>query len=431
MNTFHSSSTVRGKRGAIGIVAILFALSVVLYAKQDTKKPPTPPAKTAVTKPAPTKAPPTKPGTGTNNTAGANKTPGGTNPSTGGSVGTPRNGGTSATPMGLTKGANGKPVSYRGRDGSEAHFGKNGGVREIRAHGMVISHGPGGTRRFATERTDHSGVFANQAGHGFVQHPFIYRGHTFVSRTYFVGGRPYPLYYQGYYYRGGFLVGYAPFQYYPLGFYGWAYNPWLTPIGFGWGWYGSPWYGYYGSYFAPYPTYPSASYWLTDYVISQDLQAAYQEQLDAQAAQAGANAQPAGGPVTLTPEVKAAIATEVQSELALENSEAQTQARGGDIDINSSGLPRILAETSPAHPHVFIVSSPIVVTDVNGQECNLTEGDVIRLSTPPPAIATSANVQIFASKSQECPAGTTVAVSLSDLQDMQNSMRATIDQGLE
>ena len=45
---------------------------------------------------------------------------------------------------------------------------------------------------------------------------------------------------------------------------------------------GNPWFGFYGGYFQPYPVYPSAAFWLTDYIISQDLQAAYAARQEAQ-----------------------------------------------------------------------------------------------------------------------------------------------------
>ena len=417
------------------MIGAMFAASVVgLHAEQkksSTPAPKAPPAKTSTAK-TPAKSGSTGPGkTGTaSSTNNASHTNNGSR-STMGRPGATGSGNhtTSPAPMGLKKNSSGKPESFRGRDGSEARFGRDGKVREIHARGMTISHGPAGTRRMVTERPDHSRLVVNRAGHGYVQRPFLYHGRQFAARSYYVGGRPYAVYYQGYPYRGIYLTGYVPFYYYGPAFYGWAYNPWLSPIPYAWGWYGNPWYAYYGFYFSPYTVYPSASFWLTDYLISSSLQQAYQEQLDAQAAPPPAPA--AGGPVVLTPEVKTAIATEVQSQIALENAESQTVARGGDIDMNSSGLPRILAETSPAHPHVFVVGSPVEVTDPNGQECGLTEGDVIRLSTPPGPNDQSAYVQVFASKNQECPAGTTVAVSLSDLQEMQNHMRATIDQGLQ
>jgi hypothetical protein len=219
-----------------------------------------------------------------------------------------------------------------------------------------------------------------------------------------------------------------PYSYYRPAFYGWAYNPWYRPIRYGWGWGGSPWYGYYGYYFTPYSVYPSASFWLTDYLISSSLQLAYQERLQAQQQYYGP---PAGGQVVLSPEVKQAIANEVQSQLALENAESQTVSRGGDVDINSSGLPRILAETSPSHPHVFVVASPLEVTDTQGQECTLTQGDVLRLSNPPSGNAASAYLEVIASKRQECVRGATVSVGLNDLQEMENQMRTTIDRGLQ
>ena len=329
----------------------------------------------------------------------------------------------------ITRTADGKPDRFRGRDGSEARFRRDGTVREVRARDMTIIHGPSGSRRIVVERVDHSRIVAYRGGHGYVQRPFLYRGNEYANRTYFYQGRPYARYYQRYPYRGVFLEGYRPYRYYGRSFYGWAYNPWRSPVRYSWGWAGNPWYGYYGGYFTPYPSYPSAAFWLTDYLIAASLQAAYQQRLDSQAA-AFAPANSDSG-VVLTPEVKQAISDEVQRQLALENAESQTVAGGGDVDINSSGLPRILAETSPNHPHVFVVAGPLEVTDAAGQDCDLTEGDVLRLSTAPPPDATYANLQVFASKNQSCPRGATVSVGLADLQEMQNHMRASIDQGLQ
>jgi hypothetical protein len=330
---------------------------------------------------------------------------------------------TSAGP-GITRGANGKVQVYRGHNGSEARFGRDGRVREVHARDMTIIHLPGGSRRIVVERGDHSRVVAYRGGYGYVQRPFVYRNHEFASRTYFYLGHPYARYYQRYPYRGLFLEGYRPYRYYRPAFYGWAYNPWRAPIRYSWGWAGNPWYGYYGGYFTPYSVYPSASFWLTDYFIAASLQEAYQQRVDNQASAYA-------GPVALTPEVKQAIASEVQSQLALENSESQTVTRGGDVDINSSGLPRILAEASPSHPHIFVVAGPLEVTDAAGQECGLTAGDVLRLSTAPSPDSTSADLEVFASKNQDCVRGTTVSVGLADLQEMQNHMRASIDQGLQ
>ena len=71
---------------------------------------------------------------------------------------------------------------------------------------------------------------------------------------------------------------YTPAFYYPPAYYGWAYNPWVVPVVYpvaAWGWGAAPWYGYYGAYFAPYPVYPSAAYWLADYLVAASLANAY------------------------------------------------------------------------------------------------------------------------------------------------------------
>jgi hypothetical protein len=294
---------------------------------------------------------------------------------------------------------------------------------------MVISHYSGGYRRVVVERADRSVIVVNHAGYGYVQRPFFWHNQPFYGRTYYYYGRPYAVYYRGYPYHGIFLQGYVPYAYYRPAFYGWVYNPWYTPIHYGWGWYGSPWYGYYGYYFAPYPVYPSAAFWLTDFLIASSLQLAYQERL-AQQQQYYSTPAPSGQ-VVLTPEVKQAIADEVQRQLALEKAESQTVAGGGEVDVNSSGLPAILADTSPSHPHVFVVAGPLEVTDSLGRECLLTQGDVLRLSNPLPGDATSAYLEVIASKNRECVRGTTVSVGLADLQEMENQMRTTIDRGLQ
>jgi hypothetical protein len=329
---------------------------------------------------------------------------------------------------GFVKGSNGKPEVFRSRTGSEIHYSRDGRVHEVHARNMTIVHNSFGTRRVFVERVDHSRVVVYRSGFGYVQRPFYYRGSEFAGRTYYWNGRPYALYYQRYPYGGTFLFGYRPYWYYRPAFYGWAYNPWGVPIRYNWGWYGNPWYGYYGYYYRPYAVYPSASFWLTDYLLSLSLQQAYL----AQANQTAVYAAPSvGGEVALTPEVKDAIAQEVRNQISLENAESQTVTSGGNVDINSSGLPRMLAEASASNPRIFVVSGPLEVTDSGGQEWSLTEGDVLRLSSPAPANSTSAYLQVFASKNGECPRGTTVSVGLADLQEMQNHMRASIDQGLK
>ena len=172
--------------------------------------------------------------------------------------------------------------------------------------------------------------------------------------------------------------------------------------------------------------YPTASLWLTDYLISQTLAAAYQ----ARAAAAAAAAPPpaAGGPVVLTPEVKQLIAAEVQRQLALENNEAQAVARSVEPDPASGGVVRMLSDHTS---HIFVAGSDLDLVDSRGQECGITQGDVLQLNAPPPPAATAAVLVVLASKGPtECSRGSAVSVEFADLQDMQNHMRETISQGM-
>jgi hypothetical protein len=316
------------------------------------------------------------------------------------------------------------------RSGGVVRTGADGRVRDVHdpGRGIDVHHGLAGGRHVSMERPDHSRVFADHGRRGFVEHPYAFHGHDFARRSYFYNGRAYDRFYRGYGYRGLYLNVYAPGFYYHPGFYGWAYNPWATPIAFGWGWGGSPWFGYYGGFFQPYPVYPSAAFWLTDYIISQDLQAEYAA--NQAAGEVAAGGPPAAGGPELTPEVKQEIADEVKNELALENAEAAQTAQGQDVDPGSSGIARLLSD---GRPHVFVTGSALDVVDASsGQECALSDGDPLQLQSPPPPDATTANLVVLASKGgNECAQSSTVTVQLTDLQEMQNHMRETIDQGLQ
>jgi hypothetical protein len=316
------------------------------------------------------------------------------------------------------------------KDGSAIRTRPGGKISDVHdaKRGMDIHHGLDGSRRVSVERKDGSRLVAERGRPGYVQRGYHYHGRDFGRRSYYYHGRAYDRYYHGYGWRGGYYNVYAPGYFYGPGYYGWAYNPWAVPVAYGWGWGGNPWYGYYGFYFHPYPVYPSAAFWLTDYLISANLQAIYAaRQAAAVQAEAAADAE-ASAPPALSPEIKQQIADEVKAQLALENSEAAQTAQKQDIDPGSSGIARMLAD---GRPHAFVVGSSLDVTDPTGAECALSDGDALVLQTPPASDATSASVVVLASKGgQECPKGGTVSVALTDLQEMQNHLRENIDQGL-
>ena len=318
------------------------------------------------------------------------------------------------------------------KGGSSVTTRSNGKLSDVHdpKRGMDVHNNLGGGRRVSTERHDGSRMVSERGRRGYVERGYHYHGHDFGRRSYYYHGREYDRFYRGYGFRGLSLSVYAPGFYFAPGFYGWAYNPWAAPIAFGWGWGGAPWVGFYGGFFAPYPVYPSAAFWLTDYVISQDLQAAYAAQQNGGENDGGPVA--AGGSPALTPEIKQQIADEVKYQLALENQEGQQSAGGQDVDPGSSGIARILADVANGHPHVFVAGGPLDLTDANGQECSISDGDVLQLQTAPDANATTASLFILVSKGgQECAKADTVTVQLTDLQEMQNQLRASIDQGLQ
>jgi hypothetical protein len=315
---------------------------------------------------------------------------------------------------------NGPRPVYHGSNGAEVHYRPNGQPQVVRTHDMTIVHSPSGVARAEYVRPDRSVIVTQGRHYGYVQRPFVVNNVSYVQRTYVVGGVSYARVYRPYVYRGVSLNLYVSSHYYAPAYYGWAYSPWTRPVVFSFGWGARPWFGFYAGYFAPYPTYAGPSYWLTDYMMAQTLQDAYQQQMDAY----GSAPPPAygavpGGQVALTPDVKQAIADEVHRQLDQEKMESQ----GG---MPAQAAPAFLSDNAS---HVFVVANGIDVQSGAG-DCPLTEGDVLQMAVPPPANSAMASLMVLASKGQDCRKGSTVSVAIPDLMDMQNHMRATLDQGL-
>jgi len=305
---------------------------------------------------------------------------------------------------------------------------------------MDIHHNLNGTTRVSKTLPNKSQVVAVKGGPSYVQSTYTHNGHTYAARTYVYNGRTYNRYYNVYPYRNGYLNVYSPGFYYAPGFYAWVYAPWGAPANFSWGWAGVPWYGFYGGYFAASPFYPSASLWLTDYMVSSDLSASYQEQQaaaqDAPADQSdnGATNASASQPVSagtpaLTPAIKGMIATEVESQIDLEKREAAQNAEKQDPDPGNSNIAKLLSEP---RSHVFVVGAPLDVLDTSSAECSLSEGDVLNMVARFEPGAAEEKLVVLSSKgARECAKNATVTIAIADLQDMQNHMRESIDQGLQ
>ncbi len=325
-----------------------------------------------------------------------------------------------ATAPGGAKLARGQTVSTT-KSGAAVVRSPSGSVRSVSKGPMTVHNNLAGGRHVVVEHADHSRVVVDRGGRGYVQRPYSFHGHEYAGRSYYYGGHYYHAYYGRYYYRGVWVNPYYPSFYYGPAFYGWAYNPWANPVAFGWGWAGNPWFGFYGAFYTPWPVYAGPAFWLTDYLIAQQLQAAYA----AQAAAAAALSNPA----PLTPDVKQLIADEVKRQIALENAEASGAQQNAEPNNASSSIQRDLTD---GVQHVYIAGADLDVVDAGGNECAISQGDAVQLAGNNAPDATSVNMAVLASKGgKECPKGDTVSVGIQDVQEMKNSMRQTIDQGMQ
>ena len=361
----------------------------------------------------------------------------------------------SATPFKTTRtftDSSGRPGSVTYRPG--------GRLATVRANGMTINHGLHGDRTIVSRHNGQT-IVSTGPRSGYVQRSYVTRnGQQYVQRTYVSNGVTRTAAYRSFSYGGVHYYSYAPVVYYRPAFYTWAFAPWVVPVHYGaalWGWAGTPWYGMYGGFFRPYPVYPMASLWLTDYLLALDLQAAYQAGLAAgqgypsgypqgyppptyppnypnaapdQAPPGDYGAPPpdsgpvASNQVQLTPEVKQAIADQVQQQLQNE----QSAAANPDAEPAGDQVPDAL---NPAE-RVFVVASPLDVTAVmSGQECSLTPGDVVTRLDDEPDSNQNVRASVQSAKKGDCAGGQTVEVSVQALQEMHNQFRQQVDGGLK
>jgi hypothetical protein len=350
---------------------------------------------------------------------------------------------------------NGHLASYS-RPGTEARFGNNGRISS--AHftrpdhsNVYVNRGPRGERTVVAVRPGGTRIVSYGGRYGYSERVVVGRP-GYVSRTYIYGGRPYVHVYHSYGWRGITYYRYVPPVYYHPAFYGWAWSPWRSPIVFGWGWRSDPWYGYYGGYFAPAPVYPTASLWLTDYLLAENLRLAYESR---QASYQGQQPPPqqdypqnTGSP-TLTPEIKAAIAEEVRQQLEAERAAAQGGQQGqpgynptGGYQQQPQGQQGGYSSVSPtggdAPPpaldpkqRIFVVSTNLDVQVAGGQGCALTPGDII-LRTGDNVVGNNLiGVSVLSSKPGDCPVNSAAQIEVVQLQEMHNQFREHIGSGMK
>jgi hypothetical protein len=322
----------------------------------------------------------------------------------------------------------GRVSSFRAPSGAAVNFRPNGAPGVVHtASGATIVHNNYGGRTVIVNRPNNTVIVAHPGGSGYVQRPFAVGGRPYIQRTYVVNNVRYTRVYTSYNYYGHSYPYYVRPRFYRPAFYGWAYNPWPRPIAFGWGWgVGTPWFGFYAGFWQPYPVYRSPAFWLTDYLFSATLMAAYQERM-ADQADIAAQANAAEQNQMMSDQVKQMVADEVQRQLAQARDESQAAAQNSMAPPPGNGLPSAFTDGAP---HALVVYNALDVNNGAGG-CPLSEGDVVAFSGALPQGADAMNVRVVASRGQDCPTGSTVAVQLQDLMEMENHLRATLDQGMD
>jgi hypothetical protein len=318
------------------------------------------------------------------------------------------------------------------RNGTDARFRSDGRLSGVHTASLDVTRGVHGERTVVLRRPDNTLVVRTGPRLGYVQRSVNYHGVSYTQRTFIVGDRVFTRNYVGLRYHGVLLPQYVPAAYFAPNFYGWAYYPWSLPAPYHWGWTASPWYGAYGGYFVVSPGYASPALWLTDFYLGQVISSGYQMQAPDLAADASPDASldatmdasqlTAAVNTPISPELKQAIAEEVRQQLAYENAASQNAVQASEL----TGLPQVM---QPGH--LFVDDAPLDVSTVDGQACTLSPGDVVRLAEVPAADGVAANLTVVASRIGDCPVNTLVTLSLDQLQEMQNSFRANLDQGLE
>ena len=442
-----SNSTLKRILAKWPFLLLLLMMPALVLAQQDDKdkdkkKNPPPPKNTTKTNNPPKQTPPPGHTPPPNNNPPKDGPKQGTNPPNGGQPnnGQPRGGqpnggqaGQGVQPVqphnGIPPNAGGQPNNGQPNRGNQPNNGRPNGFRpnpggqQVRLHDGNATVIRGGNSHVTTIRTSNNvtinrtdygrrvvavrpgGVTVVTIGNrGFVQRPLARVG--FVQRTYVVGGRSYVRVYHNYIWHGIVYQRYVPAFYYGPGFYIWAGRPWVRPVYWGWGWGRAPW--FYGGYFAPAPYYVSASLWLTDYIIAENLRASYEAQQEAIGVQYSApppdNSPADAGAYSnaqVSPAIRQAIADEVQRQLDAEKNAASNSGNSqqGASVATDSAPPALSADS-----RVFVVSAPLQVTD-GDQPCSLTAGDIVSRVEDSPGSDGAVAVSVLNSKPSDCRSG--------------------------
>jgi len=309
-------------------------------------------------------------------------------------------------------------ASYTAR-GATARFRPDGKLRNLHTGKLDIVRGPHDERRIFTVRPDDSVLVSTGPKSGYLQRKVVVKNITVIQRTYVVNNTVYTRSYTPYSYRGADLIVYRPAGYYEPDYYRWVGTGWGAPVRYSWGT-GDPSYQYYRGYYVPADSYLSPSEWLADYLVRETLRAAYLERMQEQAREQEPDPS-ADDP--MPPGTRDRIARQIQWQLARERRAATDPNRPSDVGT----LQSLLNDTV----RTFIVSTSLVVPTLDGGECGLTAGAVLRPNRVPEEEDQVAEMNVVSSRRADCPAQTVVTLTFEDLQEMDNKMRERLYAGLD
>jgi flagellar biosynthesis GTPase FlhF len=331
----------------------------------------------------------------------------------------------------------GTVASYRDSTKSIS-FDRNGKVSALRSSNLEVRHGSHGERSIISHGSNNTTLVSTGRHSGYMERNLAVGNRTYIQRTTVINQRIVSRNYIVFTYGGVGMARFVTPVFFAPGFYGWTFYPWAVPIHFSFGWLGAPWYVGPDPYFAVYPEYPGAAYWLTDYAIGDTLSDAYQLDADAElddnadnsVAVVSRNEDEAGQTDRLTAEtatpisaeIKASIVEQVKQELSYDSAASSAHAEETGYDEVSSVLNR--------PNQFFIVSSNLDVSTVDEQVCGLEPGDILQLTPSPASNSQVVQLRVASSKRRDCPTGVMVTVSMADLQEMRNNFRARVEAGL-
>ena len=297
-----------------------------------------------------------------------------------------------------------------------------------------------------------SGTVERTIRPGVVSRTFVSDGHVLYTHVY-----QQQIWHQ--YGRSFAYETFVPAVRYPAVYYAWALTVWPRPVAYSWGWQVQPWYPVYGPLFTPYPVYTSPDLWMTDYIIAQSMQTAYQAHSaaptpvppppaaaatpvpDSGVAAAAAelsNAPPApqpgdappapqasetpsatgAMPPAITPQVKAQLNAQIKVQLREQQAAAATPAV-----LTTQGSPPALR---PNHTFFQVVQPLNVPLGSANGHCSLSANDYIKRTGGMSNDDWMIPVVVELSRPSDCPEGLQTRVGLNDLNAMENEQEAQV-----